>query len=65
MDFDFDECTIYLFKINYIGAEPQRNYRNNSLRFTDFQKSFLICESVAKKTKQSFEELNLERLKCL
>ena len=38
-----------ILKINYIGAEPQLHYRNNSHRFTDFQKSFLIYESVTKK----------------
>ena len=36
-----------------MGTDFHRYYKNNSHRFTDFQKSFLICESVAKKKNQA------------
>ena len=43
-----------------LKAKPQRHNLNNNQRFTDFKKSFLISESVAKKQKKiNYEKQNI------
>jgi hypothetical protein len=43
-------CASKLNRQTTLGQSHWGYYRNVSHRFTDFKKSFLICESVEKKT---------------